>query len=99
MGRLKEIPMTIETCDILSDAEAEVLTLPDLVCPMPVLRAKKTLARLAAGAKLRVESTAPRSEADLAEFCRQTGHALLGQAAIERDGRTWFVTLIARKDD
>ncbi len=77
----------------------EVLALPDAVCPMPVLRAKKALAKLAAGDVLRVESTDPHSEADLAEFCRQTGHKLLGQNAFERDGRTWFAATIRRKRD
>lgn len=49
------------------------LCLPGLNCPMPVLRAKKALAKMAGGTLLRVVSTDRHSLADLAEFCRQTG--------------------------
>lgn len=87
------------TTEDLKTTTAEVLSLPDLVCPMPVLRAKKALAKLAPGASLVVESTDPHSEADLAEFCRQTGHRLVAQSAFERDGRRWFTTTIEHKAD
>ena len=46
------------------------LCLPGLNCPMPVLRAKKALAKMAGGTLLRVVSTDRHSLADLAEFCR-----------------------------
>lgn len=75
----------------------ETISLPDLECPMPVLRAKKQLAKLEPGDVLRVESTDKHSFADLAQFCRQTGHDLVSQASEERSGRTWFITTIRRK--
>ena len=79
--------------------EAEELRLPGLSCPMPVLKAKKALAKLPGGARLRVWSTDPHSAPDLSDFCRQTGHGLVGQAAVEQDGRRWFVTLVSRRAD
>jgi tRNA 2-thiouridine synthesizing protein A len=47
-------------------------------CPLPVLRAARTLRAMAAGEKLRVLATDPGSLADFREFCAQTGHALVG---------------------
>lgn len=79
-------------------AHEETLSLPDLECPMPVLRAKKRLAALAPGDLLHVASTDKHSLADLAQFCRQTGHGLEAQKTEERDGRAWFITTIRRKD-
>jgi len=62
------------------------LCLPGLNCPMPVLRAKKALAKMAGGTLLRVVSTDRHSLADLAEFCRQTGHELVSQNTDEAAG-------------
>ena len=79
--------------------EAEELKLPGLSCPMPVLKAKKALAKLPSGAFLRVWSTDPHSLPDLSDFTRQTGHKLVAQTELERDGRRWFVSLISRRAD
>lgn len=73
------------------------LCLPGLNCPMPVLRAKKALAKLESNALLRVVSTDKHSLADLAEFCRQTGHTLVEQTTDEDKGE--YTTLIRRRDD
>lgn len=78
---------------------AEELRLPGLSCPMPVLKAKKALAKMAPGAHLAVWSTDPHSRPDLADFCRQTGHILEAQSEREEDGRKWFVTEIIRRAD
>ncbi|MFK7913119.1 MAG: sulfurtransferase TusA family protein [Pseudomonadales bacterium] len=48
-----------------------------LTCPMPLLKAKQALNRLAAGAVLEVQATDPGSERDFAVFARQSGHELL----------------------
>jgi tRNA 2-thiouridine synthesizing protein A len=47
-----------------------------LNCPLPVLRAKKMLARVAPGACLRVLATDPGAVPDFQSFCRQGGHVL-----------------------
>jgi tRNA 2-thiouridine synthesizing protein A len=56
-----------------------------LSCPLPILRAKKALAEMAAGEVLKVVSTDPGSNRDFRAFCKQTGNELLGQQTIDKD--------------
>ena len=56
----------------------------DLKCPLPVLRARRAMKPLAAGAVLRIEATDPGAVKDFAAFCETTGHVLLDSA--EADG-------------
>jgi tRNA 2-thiouridine synthesizing protein A len=49
-----------------------------LICPLPVLRARKALKSLAAGQVLRVTATDPGAPRDFVAFCQATGHALIG---------------------
>lgn len=51
-----------------------------LNCPMPILRAKKALARLEAGQVLRILATDPGSVKDFESFAKQTGNTLLESA-------------------
>lgn len=48
-----------------------------LLCPLPVLRARKLLTALKAGERLRVEATDPSARADFEAFCQATGHRLV----------------------
>jgi tRNA 2-thiouridine synthesizing protein A len=48
-----------------------------LNCPLPVLRTKKTLDKMASGEVLRVIATDPGSVEDMAALVRQTGHEML----------------------
>lgn len=48
-----------------------------LICPLPVLRARKTLEKLPAGDILRVRVTDKSAPKDFALYCAETGHALL----------------------
>jgi tRNA 2-thiouridine synthesizing protein A len=48
-----------------------------LLCPLPILKAKRTLNGLPAGALLRVLATDPVTRRDFPAFCRQTGHELV----------------------
>ena len=82
---------------MIDTLEAVDLCLPGLCCPMPVLRAKKTLAKMAGGTFLRVVSTDRHSLADLAEFCRQTGHELVSQSVDETANE--YITVIKRRLD
>ena len=69
------------------------LCLPGLNCPMPVLRAKKALAKMAGGTLLRVVSTDRHSLADLAgsgypalaPFIGALGSFITGSNARNRD--------------
>jgi tRNA 2-thiouridine synthesizing protein A len=48
-----------------------------LNCPLPILRAKKTLAGMEAGQTLRIIATDPGSVKDFEAFAKQTGNELL----------------------
>ena len=49
-----------------------------LKCPLPVLRAKKRLKDVDAGALMRVLATDPDAVADFEAFCAETGHTFIG---------------------
>ena len=48
-----------------------------LNCPLPILRAKKTLQKMTSGQVLRIVATDPGSVKDFEAFAKQTGNALL----------------------
>ena len=48
-----------------------------LNCPLPILRAKKSLAGLNSGQVLRIVATDPGSVKDFEAFAKQTGNELL----------------------
>lgn len=50
-----------------------------LLCPLPVLKARKRLAALAPGAVLRMLADDPAARVDVPHFCAEQGHALLAQ--------------------
>lgn len=56
------------------DAEVDA---SGLNCPLPILKAKKTLAGLGSGQVLRVIATDPGSQPDFEAFTRQARHELL----------------------
>ncbi len=53
-----------------------LLDVRGLTCPLPVLRAKKTLKSIDEGGLLTVLATDPSSVKDFQIFCKQTGHRL-----------------------
>lgn len=61
-----------------------------LNCPLPILRAKKTMAELVSGEVLKMVATDPGSIKDMEAFCRQTGNELL-QSTQEEQLYTFFV--------
>lgn len=58
----------------------EMLDTKGLMCPLPVLKARKALSRLPAGALLTVEATDPAAVIDFPHFCNETGHELVAQS-------------------
>ena len=59
-----------------------------LLCPLPILRAKKALQTLESGQVLRVFTTDKKAVKDFQAFCQQTAHALL-QQDVEEDQSAW----------
>jgi tRNA 2-thiouridine synthesizing protein A len=55
-----------------------------LLCPLPVLKARKALKTVPAGGLLRVLATDPGAARDFEAFCRTTGSEFLASA--EKDG-------------
>ncbi|AWI86231.1 preprotein translocase subunit TatB (plasmid) [Alloyangia pacifica] len=51
-----------------------------LLCPLPVLKARKRLQGMGSGEVLRVVATDPAAVIDVPHFCNEAGHALVGQA-------------------
>jgi tRNA 2-thiouridine synthesizing protein A len=64
-----------------------------LSCPLPILRAKKSLSQMSSGQILKITATDNGAPKDFEEFCRQTGNALLSSTA--QDGE--FVFFLRRR--
>ncbi|MGI9305595.1 MAG: sulfurtransferase TusA family protein [Gammaproteobacteria bacterium] len=60
-----------------------------LNCPLPILRAKKSLSAMSSGEILRVVATDPGSVKDFDAFAKQTGNELL--ASSEENDRFVFL--------
>jgi tRNA 2-thiouridine synthesizing protein A len=59
-----------------------------LLCPLPVLKARKRLHSLKSGETLRLIATDPVSVIDVPHFCNEQGHKLLSHEA--ENGRHIF---------
>ncbi|WP_106203743.1 sulfurtransferase TusA family protein [Aliiruegeria haliotis] len=59
--------------------EITTLDARGLLCPLPVLKARKALKPLPDGAALRVLTDDPAALIDMPHFCNEAGHTLLGQ--------------------
>ena len=57
-----------------------MLNLRGLRCPLPALKTRKALTRLASGDRLVVECTDPLSAIDIPNLLRETGDTLEGNA-------------------
>ncbi len=55
-----------------------VIDARDLLCPLPVLRLRKALLDLPAGARLILWTTDPMAAVDVPHFCREAGHVISG---------------------
>ena len=71
------------------------LDVSGLICPLPVLKARKILSGMTPGAQLEVLTTDPMSAVDLPVFCNQAGHRLL----IEEKHDTGYRFVIERRSD
>ena len=64
-----------------------------LKCPLPVLKARRALSQLKAGAKAIILADDPAAHLDMAHFCETEGHQLA--ATQEEDGFFRFVLVKA----
>ncbi len=58
------------------------LDLSGLLCPLPVLKARKRLEAMQSGHVLKVIATDPMSAIDMPHFCNEQGHTLLDQQQV-----------------
>jgi tRNA 2-thiouridine synthesizing protein A len=72
-----------------------LLDVKGMICPLPVLRANRSLRSMAPGERLRVLATDRAAIADFKAFCQETGHALIAMS--EEAGVLSFV--IRRRPD
>lgn len=63
----------------------DILDATGLLCPLPVLKARKALLALAPGAVLRIRTSDPIAVIDIPHFCAEAGHQLLSSTD---EGRT-----------
>ena len=63
--------------------KTDTLDARGLLCPLPVLKARKALSRLPEGAVLRVLTDDPAALIDMPHFCHEAGHEILETAEIE----------------
>lgn len=70
------------------------IDLSGLRCPLPILRAKKALAKMNSGEVLEVTATDPGAPKDFEAFCRQTGNELL---SVEEQPEDVFTLVLRRK--
>ncbi len=68
-----------------------------LNCPLPILKAKKSLASMVSGQLLRVTSTDTGSMRDFQAFCKQTGNDLVEQQTLETNQVKEFVHILRRR--
>ncbi len=69
------------------DAELDAI---GLLCPLPVLKARKRLAALPIGAILRMRADDPAAVIDVPHFCAEAGHVLLA-STLEDDVQVYDI--------
>lgn len=70
---------------------AETLDTIGLLCPLPVLKARKRLQSMHSGAVLRVLASDPAALVDMPHFCHQNGHSLLDTQDLPEGGQAYYI--------
>ena len=79
-----------------TDDTISELDVSGLICPLPVLRARKSLMALQSGALLRVLCTDPAAASDFPAFCLAAGHDLIRSEQTDGDQGPELTFLIRR---
>ncbi|WP_335947267.1 sulfurtransferase TusA family protein [Salipiger bermudensis] len=61
-----------------------------LLCPLPVLKARKRLQGMQSGQVLRIVATDPAAVIDVPHFCTEAGHAFLGASELQ-DAQVYLI--------
>jgi tRNA 2-thiouridine synthesizing protein A len=67
--------------------------LTGLMCPIPIIKANRKLSELESGDLLIAAVTDPIAKYDFPDFCKSTGHQLVG---VEKDGDRFFFSIRCR---
>ncbi|MCC1481671.1 sulfurtransferase TusA family protein [Roseibaca sp. Y0-43] len=62
-----------------------------LLCPLPVLKARKRLKGLSSGAVLRVLTSDPAALVDIPHFCHESGHELVATQDMPDGSHAFFI--------
>lgn len=62
-----------------------------LLCPLPVLKARKRLLALPVGGVLRLLADDPAAAIDVPHFCAEQGHAILAETRLGTHARAWLL--------
>ncbi len=62
-----------------------------LLCPLPVLRARRRLASLPPGAVLRLLTDDPAAVLDVPHFCADAGHDILEHTSLDAAAHAWLI--------
>jgi tRNA 2-thiouridine synthesizing protein A len=65
-----------------SDLSQDIYDLRGLNCPMPVLKTRKRLSEMSAGAILTIETTDTLAVIDIPNFCQENGHKLISSEPV-----------------
>lgn len=68
------------------------LNLRGLACPLPVIKARKAIARLPPGTEVMIECTDPLASIDIPHMCSSDGHELQEAGSIEEV--LWFKMVV-----
>lgn len=71
--------------------QTETLDTTGLLCPLPVLKARKRLKAMAPGSLLRLVATDPAAVIDVPHFCAEAGHELVSTEETEGGQARIFV--------
>lgn len=82
------------TTDLIMDITT--LDTTGLLCPLPILKAKKAIKSVPAGGRLEVLATDPGATVDFETFCELTGHTMVEQG--EADGVLRFLIEVRTSD-
>ena len=84
----------------MDTVETTELDLRGLICPLPVLRARKALMAMGSGQLLRITCTAPAAASDFPAFCRSAAHELIetGQEYGAQGLELWFLICRGKMD-